>query len=173
MILEDPVLKDYIIGDIIRGVEQKGLDIEKVYVENFIDNFINEYERLPKKNEIKPIVSSYLKTLELQTLITENRQETIESETDTNLIAPIVKNFIQKKNLINTIKNRGLFTHSGEILTIPKPMGRRLCPICDDANWYKKKIHESIDKNDVIWHFPRVYGKIYSCSGCGCVWKEK
>ena len=68
MILEDPVLKDYIIGDIIRGVEQKGLDIEKVYVENFIDNFINEYERLPKKNEIKPIVSSYLKTLEGQAL---------------------------------------------------------------------------------------------------------
>jgi len=65
MIMEDPVLKDYIIGDIIREVEQKGLIIEKVYVENFIDNFINEYERLPKKNEIKPIVSSYLKTLEV------------------------------------------------------------------------------------------------------------
>ena len=171
MILEDPVLKDYIIGDIIREVEQKGLDIEKIYVENFIDNFINEYERLPKKNEIKPIVSSYLKTLEVQAVITENHQETIESKTDTNVIIPVVKSFIQKKNLIKSIKNQGLFTRSGEILTIPKPMGRRLCPICDDANYYK--INESIDKNDVISHFPRVYGKIYTCSGCGCVWKEK
>ena len=171
MILEDPVLKDYIIGDIIREVEQKGLVIQKVYVENFVDNFINEYERLPKKNEIKPIVSSYLKTLEVQAIDTENRQETIEFETDTNAIGPVVKKFIQKKNLINSIKNQGLFTHSGETLTIPKPMGRRLCPICDVDNWYK--IHESTDKNDIICHFPRVYGKIYTCSGCGCVWKEK
>ncbi len=171
MIMEDPILKDYIIGDIVREVEQKGLIIEKVYVENFIDNFVNEYERLPKKSEIKPIVSSYLKMLEVQTPVTENRQETIEFDTDTNVIGPIVKNFIQKKNLIKSIKNQGLFTHSGETLTIPKPMGRRLCPICNYDNWYK--IHESIDKNDVICHFPRVYGKIYSCSGCGCVWKEK
>ena len=171
MIMEDPVLKDYIIGDIIREVEQKGLVIEKVYVENFIDNFINEYDRLPKKNEIKPIVSSYLKTLGVQALLTENRQETIEFETDINVIGPIVKNFIQKKNLINSIKKQGLFTHSGKTLTIPKPTGRRLCPICEDANWYK--IHESIDKNDIICHFPRVYGKIYTCSGCGCIWKEK
>jgi len=171
MVMEDPVLKDYIIGDIIREVEQKGLDIEKVYVVNFIDNFINEYERLPKKNEIKPIVSSYLKMLKVQTPAIENRQETIEIEADINVIGPVVKKFIQKKNLINSIKNRGLFTHSGETLTIPKPQGRRLCPICDDANWYK--IHESIDKKDIICHFPRVYGKIYTCSGCGCIWKEK
>ncbi len=171
MIIEDPVLKDYIIGDIVREVKQKGLVIEKVYVENFIDNFVNEYERLPKKNEIKPIVSSYLKMHEVQGPFTEIRQETIEHETDTNVIGPVVKKFIQKKNLINSIKNKGLFTPLGEILTIPKPVGRRLCPICDDANWYK--IHESIDKNDVISHFPRAYGKIYTCSGCGCVWKEK
>ena len=97
MIIEDPVLKDYIIGDIVREVKQKGLVIEKVYVENFIDNFVNEYERLPKKNEIKPIVSSYLKLLEVQGPFTEIRQETIEHETDTNVIGPVVKKFIQKK----------------------------------------------------------------------------
>ena len=171
MVMEDPVLKDYIIGDIIRKVEQKGLDIEKVYVENFIDNFINEYERLPKKNEIKPIVSSYLKMLGVQTPVTESHQDTIEIETDINVIGPVVKQFIQKKNLINSIKNKGLFTRPGETLTIPKPKGRRLCPICDDYNWYK--IHETIDKKDIISHFPRVYGKIYTCSGCGCIWKEK
>ncbi len=50
--MEDPILKDYIIGDIIKQVEEKGLSIEKDYVESFIDNFISEYERLPKKSEI-------------------------------------------------------------------------------------------------------------------------
>ncbi len=49
MIMEDPILKDYIIGDIIKEVEEKGLSIEKDYVESFIDNFISEYERLPKR----------------------------------------------------------------------------------------------------------------------------
>lgn len=171
MIMEDPVLKDYIIGDIVREAEQKGLVIEKVFVENFIDNFINQYERLPKKNEIKPIVSSYLKMLETQAPVTEIHHESTTLKANSNVIDPVIKKFIQKKNLINSIKNDGLFTHSGEILTIPKPIGRRLCPICTDENWYK--IHESIDKNDIISHFPRVYGKIYTCSGCGCVWKEK
>jgi len=171
MIMEDPVLKDYIIGDIVREVEQKGLVIEKVYVENFIDNFINEYERLPKKSEIKPIVSSYLKMLEVQVPVTKIHHDSTILKASSSVIDPVVKNFIQKKNLIKAIKNEGLFTRSGKIITIPKPLGRRLCPICEDENWYK--IHESIDKNDVISHFPRVYGKIYTCSGCGCVWKEK
>lgn len=171
MVMEDPVLKDYIIGDIVREAEQKGLIIEKVYVENFIDNFINEYERLPKKNEIKPIVSSYLKMLESKASLTEIHHESTTLKSNSNVIDPIIRNFIQKKNLINSIKNKGLFTHPGEILTISKPRGRRLCPICEDENWYK--IHESIDRNDIISHFPRVYGKIYTCSGCGCVWKEK
>ena len=171
MIMEDPVLKDYIIGDIVREAEQKGLVIEKVYVENFIDNFINQYERLPKKNEIKPIVSSYLKMLETQAPVKKYYRGSSTLETNSNVIDPVIKKFIQKKNLINSIKNDGLFTHSGEILTVPKPIGRRLCPICEDENYYK--IHESVDKNDIISHFPRVYGKIYTCSGCGCVWKEK
>ncbi len=171
MFMEDPVLKGYIIGDIVRQAEQKGLVIEKVFVENFVDNFVNEYERLPKKNEIKPIVSSYLKMLETEQPVTEIHHESTVLKADSTMIEPVVKKFIQKKNLIKSIKNVGLFTHSGEILTIPKPLGRRLCPICDTENWYK--IHESIDKNDIISHFPRVYGKIYACSGCSCAWKEK
>ena len=74
-------------------------------------------------------------------------------------------------SVLFSIKNKGLIIRSGETLTIPKPEGRRLCPICDDDNWYK--IHESIDRKDIISHFPRVYGKIYTCSGCGCIWKER
>ncbi len=64
MFMEDPILKDYIIGDIVKEIEEKGLSIEKDYVESFVDNFVSEYERLPKKSEINPIVSSYIKILE-------------------------------------------------------------------------------------------------------------
>ncbi len=171
MIVEDPILKDYIVGDIIKEVEEKGLSIEKDYVESFIDNFISEYERLPKKSEINPIVSSYIKILERK----ENSSEIIEksqrysSRTVTSK-APRVS-FIEKNKMLNSIKNEGLFGRSEEILTIPKSQGRRLCPICDDGSWFK--IHELIDKNDILCDYPRIYGKKYICSGCSCVWKEK
>lgn len=168
--MEDPILKDYIIRDIIKEVEEKGLSIEKDNVELFIDNFISEYERLPKKSEIGPIVSSYLKILETKKI----RSEIIEtphksSETESSEVPSVI--IIKKNAMLNSIKNEGLFGRSGEILTIPKTQGRRLCPICDDANWYK--IHELIDKNDIICDYPRIYGKKYICSGCSCVWKEK
>ena len=170
MIMEDPILKDYIIGDIIKEVEEKGLSIEKDYVESFIDNFISEYERLPKKSEINPIVSSYIKILETKKFgskIVETPHKSSETEYSE---APRVS-FIKKNIMLNSIRNEGLFGRSEEILTIPKPQGRRLCPICDDKNWYK--IHELIDKNDIICDYPRIYGKKYICSGCSCVWKEK
>ena len=170
MIMEDPILKDYIIGDIIKKVEEKGLSIEKDNVELFIDNFISEYERLPKKSEISPIVSSYLKILETKKF----RSEIIEtphksSETESSEAPSVI--IIKKNAMLKSIKNEGLFGRSRDILTIPKTQGRRLCPICDDANWYK--IHELIDKNDIICDYPRIYGKKYICSGCSCVWKEK
>ncbi|MHA1234189.1 MAG: hypothetical protein ACTSQL_03775 [Promethearchaeota archaeon] len=171
MIMEDPILKDYIIGDIIKEVEEKGLSIEKDYVESFIDNFISEYERLPKKSEISPIVSSYVKILETKKFGTEIMEKPLISSGTESSEAPTV-NHVEKYKILNTIKNEGLFGgQSGNILTIPKTQGRRLCPICDDANWYK--IHELIDKNDIICDYPRMYGKKYICSGCSCVWKEK
>ena len=112
MLLEDPVLKEYIIEDIVREVNQKGLNIEKIYVESFIDNFLDEYERLPKRSEINPIVSSYIKMIEDSAPIIEISQNSGESDSKTNVIEPVVKSFIQKKNLINSIKSEGLFCYS-------------------------------------------------------------
>ena len=171
MLLENPVLKEYIINNIVREVNQKGFNIEKVYVESFIDNFLDEYERLPKKSEINPIVSSYIKLIEDSAPIIEISQNSGEIDSNNNMIEPVVKSFIQKKNIIYSIKSEGLFCRSGEMLTIPKPKGRRLCPICDNENWYK--IYETIDRTDIICDYPKIYGKKYTCSGCGTVWKEK
>ena len=170
MFLEDPVLKEYIVDDIVREVNQKGLNIEKIYVESFIDNFLGEYERLPKRSEINPIVSSYIKMIEDNTPVIQRSQDSGEFNSNIDVIEPVVKSFLQKKNLIISIKSEGLFCRSGEMLTIPKPEGRRLCPICDKENLYK--IHEIIDRTEIICDYPRIYGKKYRC-GCGTVWKEK
>ncbi len=169
--MEDPILKDYIVGDIIKEVEEIGLSIEKDYVESFIDNFINEYERLPKKSEISSIVSSYIKSLERKEFNFEILEKPYEHSSETKSPEAPRVSFIEKNKILNSIKNEGLFGRSEEILIIPKPQGRRMCPICEDGNWYK--IHELIDKNDIICDYPRIFGKKYICSGCSCVWKEK
>ncbi|MEJ2296795.1 MAG: hypothetical protein P8Y23_18775, partial [Candidatus Lokiarchaeota archaeon] len=62
--MEDPFLKQSIVEDIIKEIKKEGFSIEKAFVEDFIDNFQEKYNRLPKKTEIQPIVKSYLKILE-------------------------------------------------------------------------------------------------------------
>ena len=47
------------------------------------------------------------------------------------------------------------------ILTIEKAPGRRKCPKCGNDN--KNMIKESIDKENIIMDYPRVYGKKYLC----------
>jgi len=170
LLLENPVLKDYIINDIIKEIEDKGFDIDKVYVEHFIENFQEQYHRLPKKNEIHSIVKSYIKVIE------GDNQELIKvplgkEESVSEQMEPVIKNFIQKKNIIKSISSEPMFKYSGEVLTLPKPNGRRTCPICGDESWFK--IHETIDKHYIICQYPRIYGKKYTCSGCGCQWREE
>ena len=61
MYLEEPFSKDKVIDCIYNKVEELGFNIEKEQVNSFLDNFIRKYSRLPNKNEIKPIVLSYMK----------------------------------------------------------------------------------------------------------------
>ncbi|MFW9783706.1 MAG: hypothetical protein ACFFFB_15585 [Candidatus Heimdallarchaeota archaeon] len=167
MLLENPVLKGYIVNEIKKEIEDRGFNIEKLYVEHFIENFQEEYHRLPQKNEINSIVKSYIKVIE------DDKEENIsikKEKTVSEQMEPIIKNFIQKKNILKSISKKPMFKYSEEILTLPKPNGRRTCPICGNESWFK--IHEIIDKHYIISHYPRVYGKKYSCSGCGCQWRE-
>ena len=169
--MEDPFLKQYIVQDIIKEIEREGFSIERAFVEDFIDNFQEKYNRLPKKIEIKPIVKSYLRILEDE----QGEKEIQSSETEmprlNEDIRPVITNFLKKRNLINTNTEESLFRNSGEILIIPKTDGRRICPICgNDDNFFK--IHETIDKTYIISHYPKIYGKSYHCDACSCTWRE-
>jgi hypothetical protein len=169
--MEDPFLKDYIIDDIIKEIERKGFSIEKVFVDDFIENFQKKYKRLPKKIEITPIVKSYIKVLgekapEIKFDHIENQNAALNEE-----IKPVIDKFLKKRNLIHNITQGNLLNLSNEILTISKTEGRRTCPICgNDDSFFK--IHETIDKTFIISHYPKIYGKRYSCDNCGCVWRE-
>jgi hypothetical protein len=169
--MEDPFLKEYIIKDIIREVENEGFYIEKSNVDNFLDNFVAQYERLPKKKEIGPIVTSYIELIKAQNKHSSFARDDGNEGSQSNSINTFIQDLLNKKTLITKINHDKSLYNSGKVLVIPKPEGRRLCPVCDNDNWFK--IHESIDKTDIISHYPRIYGKIYTCSGCGLSWKEK
>jgi hypothetical protein len=171
MITEDSLQKEYIIRDIIRGIEREGYNIEKSIVDDFLDNFWAQYDRLPKKKEIGPIITSYITLIKTQTSSPSGGQDNGNEGSQNNSFNSFIQDLSVQKKFLNTIKYDKSLYHSGKVLIISKPDGRRLCPICDNENWFK--IHESTDKTDIISHYPRVYGKIYSCSGCGCTWKEK
>ena len=170
MFMEDPFLKEYIVKDIIRGIKREGYNIEKSNVDDFLNNFITEYDRLPKKKEIGPIVTSYIKMMKFEKPLSSISQDDDNGGFRNEEVNSILQDMLNKKILIDINYNKSLY-NSGKVLIIPKPNGRRLCPICDNENWFK--IHESSDKSEIISHYPRIYGKIYTCSGCGCVWKEK
>ncbi|MFW9952680.1 MAG: hypothetical protein ACFFKA_21370 [Candidatus Thorarchaeota archaeon] len=170
MIMEDPILKEYIVKDIIRGIKKEGYNIEKSNVDDFLENFIAEYERLPKKKEIGPIVTSYIKMMIIERRRSSTNQDNENQGSKNKVINSFLQNMLDKKNLIDINYNKSIY-NSGKVLIIPKPNGRRLCPICENENWFK--IHETIDKSEIISHYPRIYGKTYTCSGCGCAWKEK
>jgi hypothetical protein len=161
MFVEETLSKEKIITQIVEKVEDLGFSIEKRRVSSFIDNYYEKFNRLPEDKEIKPIILSYMK-------ICKEEEEQIE-EMIVNLDDEDFNHGVFSKDLYNDMV-RGFIPH-GDILIIPKPEGRRVCPICGDSNLYK--IHEMTDKTDLLCSYPRIYGKKYSCDQCGIQWKEK
>ena len=164
MYLEEPLSKDEVVDCIYNKVEELGFNIEKEQVVSFLDNFRRKYNRLPNENEIKPIVLSYMKIYEEE----ENLSEP--SDQDVFNYGVFDKEiYVGKMENINISSSISKF--DDKILIIPKPQGRRVCPICGPSNMYK--IHEIIDRDEVLCAYPKIYGKKYICDQCGIEWKEK
>ncbi|TFG16092.1 MAG: hypothetical protein EU533_09400 [Promethearchaeota archaeon] len=164
MFLEKPLSKKNVVNSICTKVEELGFDIEKKRVETFVDNFMNKYNRLPHHTEIKPIVLSYMRICKEEEQISE-----IFEKEDPNY--GVLDNDIYLNTLSQTTISINKSKYDDGCVVIPKPEGRRLCPVCGPSNLYK--IHEIIDKDDILCSYPRIYGKKYICDQCGIEWKEK
>ena len=164
MFLEEPLSKNNVVNSIYDKVEELGFNIEKERVVTFIDNFIEKYNRLPHHEEIKPIVLSYMKLCKEEEEISEifEQEEASYAILDKDIY---INSFSQTTVSVNKVRN------DDGCIVIPKPEGRRLCPICGPSNLYN--IHEIIDKDDILCSYPRIYGKKYVCDQCGIEWKEK
>lgn len=173
MYMEGRLSKNDVIEEIIGQIENLGFNIEKNYVEGFIENFKERYERLPRKDEIKPIVLSYMKLMkkEVENIQTEPSDDLNLNRSLEDVMEPVIKRFRSRINLVETFKHSSILEGEDEILTFPKPEGRRVCPVCGNDTMFN--IHEYIDKTNIICAYPRIYGKKYTCDGCGCMWREK
>ena len=164
MFLEEPLSKNNVVNRIYTKVEDLGFNIEKERVVTFIDNFMEKYNRLPQHDEIKPIVLSYMRICKEE----ERISEIFEQEEPSY---GVLDKDIYLNSLNQASVNINKINYNDGYMVIPKPEGRRICPVCGPSNLYK--IHEIIDKEDLICSYPRVYGKKFICDQCGIEWKER
>ncbi|MFX1399229.1 MAG: hypothetical protein ACFFAS_19570 [Promethearchaeota archaeon] len=178
---------------IINKIEEQGYEIDNMRAIEFIENFQNRYNRLPYENEIQPIVKGYILTqssiIKKETLVSNEYNFPKQSFAPSKALVPEKPINVEKISVDKSIpdftrnENSNFISHDPSpntiiikeapsgLLTIQKPTGRRICPNCGNSGEYK--IHEQIDKTNMISLFPRIYGKLYTCDGCRMAWKEE
>jgi len=150
--------KDEIIDTIINSIKNRGYNIENIDVQNFINNFQEEYNRLPKYEELDSIVKGYI--------IMKNEEHLSEKAktSDREVVLENIELKFEKSR-----ENVALNSDQNGVLIINTPIGRRKCPSCENEGL----IHEIDDKSIILLDYPRIYGKKYRCGACGQEWREQ
>ena len=146
---KNKLTKDDIINEICNSVKNLGFHIDVTDALGFVENFIEKFYRLPKRDEIEPIIKGFVLINDTNKVLKEKILEEVPQE-------------------VNPEKLTTDFS-SMNIITILKPTGRRVCPRCGPGNWFK--IHEIEDKDNIVSVYPKIYGKKYSCDNCRSIWK--
>ncbi len=149
--------KEDIIQEIKSLIKLKGYIVKDEDAHRFIDNFIEEYDRLPQKNEFHSIVKGYLIMVN-QDYLLEKTEPSIKNESLLESNKPVLDTNGNNTSLNSQNNNVLLYENSG---------GRRKCPKCGNEGL----IHEMIDKSVIILDYPKIYGKKNCCGNCGCEWR--
>ncbi|MFX1574829.1 MAG: hypothetical protein ACFFB0_18995 [Promethearchaeota archaeon] len=158
-VLEERILtKDEIINRILNLIKSEGYTIENSDVHNFIDNFQQKYNRLPKEEELNSIVKGYI--------LMKNEDYLLEKAEDNN--DDIKSEFVELTHEESREKISLSSGYNG-ILIVNSPIGRRKCPSCENEGL----IREVDDKSVILLDYPRIYGKKYYCGACGQEWREQ
>jgi len=150
--------KDEIIREIKRLIDERGYVIKNEDVQEFVENFIEKYDRFPKKDEINSIVKGYIVMVNEEQLFDNN---------DTDLIVDKKNMESSKPNLETTQKELSLTTNDSTVLLMSDRVGRRKCPSCGNDGL----IHEMDDKSVILMDYPKIYAKKNCCSQCGYEWR--
>jgi len=150
--------KEEIIQEIKSLIKLKGYIIKDEDVQRFVDNFIEEYDRLPQKSEFHSIVKGYLIMVN-QDYLLEKAEPSIKNESLLESNKPSLDTNGNITFLNSQHNNVLLHENSG---------GRRKCPNCGNEGL----IHEMIDKSVIVLDYPKIYGKKNCCADCGNEWRE-
>jgi hypothetical protein len=135
-----------ILKKIIELIRLQGYIIDKNQALNFLDNFIEKFNRMPKDDEIDSIVKGYIIMINEDYIL--NKAE-VTNPTD----------------IIKEGTNSCLKQSSGTIMK--GTTERRKCPKCGDEG----AIYEVTDKSIVLMYYPRIYGKKKYCGKCSFEWR--
>ena len=149
---------DEIIQEIIELIKLKGYTIDYNDAQDFLENFQEKYDRLPKKEEISSIVKGYIIMINEDYLL-ESAELSIQNEPSTESIATILE---EDEIEIPSGSN------NNSIVVLENPIGRKKCPSCGNEGL----IHEVDDKNIILMDYPRIYGKKNCCAECGYEWRN-
>lgn len=149
-------------------IEKQKLNFEKVFEEitKSKEFEISIKENPEKFNEIfQELNSRHITTLDFLHKCAQIFADNCETLQIISSITAKEKQVVKQKNAPSIINQE-----SGGILIIKRHEGRRRCPQClnDDKNF----IRESIDKTNIIFNYPKMYGKKNHCGKCGCIWRE-
>ncbi len=153
--------KEDVVREIKHSIELRGYIVKDEEIKRFIDNFIEEYERLPKKDEFPSIVKGYMIMVN-EDYLQEKTETSIKNESVSQSIEPdldLTKNDIQSTST-NDFNSTMLIENSG---------GRRKCPSCGNEGL----IHEMDDKSVILMDYPKIYGKKLICGQCSYEWRKK
>ncbi len=149
--------KEEIIQEIIELIKLKGYNINHNDAQDFLENFHEKYDRLPKSEELSSIVKGYVIMVNEDYLL-EKTEASIQIELSTESI-----NTILEGDEVEIPSE----SYKNSVVVLENPIGRRKCPSCGDEG----SIHEVTDKSIVLMDYPRIYGKKKYCGKCGKNWR--
>ncbi|UCD00429.1 MAG: hypothetical protein JSV23_05920 [Promethearchaeota archaeon] len=152
--------KAEIIQDIKNLIDKRGYIVKDEDVQEFLENFIKQYERLPKEDEYNSIVEGYIimvneeKPFDIADSVNIRNEQKIESS---------------ELYLEQSKSDLSLNSYDSNISLMKDRITRRKCPSCGNDGL----IHEVDDKTVIIMDYPKIYGKKYRCGQCSYEWRKK
>ncbi|MFX1594260.1 MAG: hypothetical protein ACFFCL_16335 [Promethearchaeota archaeon] len=149
--------KENVIQNIKQSINLKGYLVTNEDIRTFLENFIEKFNRLPEESEYHSIVQGYIVMMN-ERYLKEKAGTSIKSESSSESLESVL-------DIIDDNLSSG--SYKTNVVVLEDPVIRRKCPSCGDEG----AIHEIPDKNIILMHSPRIYGKKKYCGKCGFEWK--
>ena len=150
------------IEETIQGIksliDERGYIVKIESVQEFVENFIEQYDRLPKKDEFNSIVKGYIIMVNEDNHMDILEKDVIKSERNIK---------ISEQHLEPSQVDLPINSYDSNVSVMKDTVERKKCPSCGNEGL----IHEMDDKSVILLDYPKIYAKKNCCSQCGYEWR--